>query len=62
MYDILWMCKGDDIMEKIFDSYKGVVVFYLVIILLAFVFTFRIKELNKQVSSENIIVNESIYA
>ena len=49
-------------MEKIFSNYKGVVVFYLILILLAFISTIRIKGLNNQASSNNTTVVESVVA
>ncbi|MEG2457636.1 MAG: hypothetical protein RSB41_01940 [Bacilli bacterium] len=45
-------------MEKVFDSYKGVVLFYAVVILLSFIFVIRIKDINSTAQRTNH--NESV--
>ena len=44
--------KGCDIMEKIFDNYKGLIFFYLIIFLLTIFWVKRLKTINTQASIE----------
>lgn len=45
-------------MEKLFNSYKGVALFYLVIFILSFLYVIRIKSLN---NIENVQINQNTY-
>jgi len=47
-------------MEKIFDDYKGVVLFYIIIAILALLWSTRISQLNQ--ISQNESNHESYYA
>jgi len=47
--------------ENLFNSYKGLVIFYIIIALLAFILAKKIEEINSQVSSKDII-EETYYA
>ncbi len=40
-------------MEKLFEDYKGVILFYMIIALLAFVCTWRLNSLNSVGSNNN---------
>ncbi len=46
-------------LEKLFDSYKGIVLFYIIIALMAFLLTLNIKGINSQ--SEITDNNEKTY-
>jgi hypothetical protein len=47
-------------MEKIFDNYKGVILFYVIIAILALLWSTRVSQLNK--ISQNNEINKSYYA
>lgn len=47
-------------MEKIFDNYKGVILFYIIIALLALLWSTRVSQLNQ--ISQNDINHETYYA
>ena len=47
-------------MEKIFDNYKGVILFYVIIAILALLWSSRISQLNQISQSETN--NETYYA
>lgn len=47
-------------MEKLFDNYKGVVLFYIMVLLLSVLYVMRVNELNR--IAENNNVNKSYYA
>ena len=49
-------------MEKIFNDYKGVILFYVVVIALSLLFTMRINNLNEVANNETTKVVEHFYA
>lgn len=48
--------------EKLFDSYKGLILFYIIVAILAFMFSNKIKKENIQSRSEKIVETRSYYA
>lgn len=49
-------------MEKIFDDYRGVILFYIIVAVLSLLFTIRINNLNKIGSIESTKTVEHYYA
>lgn len=49
-------------MEKIFEDYKGVIVFYIIVAVLSLLFTIRINNINKIGNVENTKIVEHYYA
>lgn len=47
--------------ENLFNSYKGLVIFYIIIAMLAFLLTKKIEEINSQVSNK-VTIEETYYA
>ena len=46
--------------ERLFNSYKGLLIFYIIVAVLAFLLTKKIEEINSQ--AQNIIINETYFA
>lgn len=49
-------------MEKVFEDYKGVILFYIVVIVFSLLFTIRINNLNQIGNVNNSEVEENYYA
>ncbi len=47
-------------LEKMISGYKGLIIFYLVVAVLAFMLSKKIEEINSQ--AQNIVVRETYYA
>ncbi len=46
--------------EKLFDSYKGLIVFYIIVAVLAFLIAQKIEDINSQ--AQNVTVEKTYYA
>lgn len=49
-------------MERIFDNYKGIIVFYIFIIMCTVVLSWRVKEIDSEANNEVVKYTESRYA
>lgn len=47
-------------LEKVFNGYKGLIIFYMIVAILAFMLTKKIEEVNSQ--AQNVVVKETYYA
>lgn len=47
-------------LEKIFNGYKGLIIFYIIVAVLAFMLTKKIEDINSQ--AQNIVVKETYFA
>lgn len=53
-------CEFMEKLEKMISGYKGLIIFYLIVAVLAFMLSKKIEEINSQ--AQNIVIRETYYA